>query len=152
VVLFSCWFGSGFDKSFLYVNTESDAVILSELNARIKSAFPTMNSNFNATSALVATVVLTKINKNATTLIQMALCINPSSVTFLIVSYAQMDIPPKNPVGFYEIPLFHANATFQVSDKESNCGVPGQFIFQFVNQAGSVFVLFLKIVQDSGSS
>jgi hypothetical protein len=51
-----------------------------------------------------------------------------SQISFMIVTYALLDVPSSNKSCFYVEPSsFQHN--FSASTTESNCGVPGMFVF-----------------------
>jgi hypothetical protein len=111
-----------------YVSVTSGMEAVSKL---IRSAFPNQYANFSASLCLFYTWVLTEpqLNGTNTTLYQVVLSIdNTTNSSFMLVSYAQLDILTDESPFYQEANGLHFH--FHGSTTESNCGVPGQFIFQ----------------------
>ena len=72
--------------------------------------------------------------------------------SFMIVKYENLDVKPDfyltYPNMFYYDPLWQENG-FTGSTNESNCGVPGQFVFQLnkIKQITESITFFLRINQ-----
>jgi hypothetical protein len=112
---------------------------LSILVARIRLA-SYGNSDLNITKAYALTW---SINSNRT-FYQAVLCMDErTNSSFMIVSYERLDKSLEDDCFCYDADLqentFHASAT------DSNCNVPGQFIFQLnVNAPPNSICLYLK--------
>jgi hypothetical protein len=100
---------------------------LEMLSARIHNANLAGNNSVNITTAFTITWSI-EIKKKLT-LFQVVLCMdNSTTSSFMIVSYAKLDILPDTSIFFYDIDLHEI--AFEASTTGSNCGVPGQYIFQ----------------------
>jgi hypothetical protein len=121
------------------------------LNLKIKSAFPDTKDSLLPCCSLTWSTdtglfdYSLGVNTN-NTLYQVVFCTNlTANTTFMIVSYAQLALPPDRP-SFFVDSESQVN-TFQASTTDSNCGVPGQFIFQLntIYQQNCYYFLIILI-------
>jgi hypothetical protein len=111
-----------------FFNTVVSSADLSMLSGKIRAAFAPSYANFTATLAYAITFIFkTVVN---TTFYQVVLCTNTISESFMIISVTHLDVPSDYDFGFY-IDTNNQYNNFSLSTSGSNCGVPGQFIFQF---------------------
>jgi hypothetical protein len=121
---------NSFGGSF-YFNQVENINDLDSVTVRIKLAFPAYYS-FKATTTYVITWVYNNNSKSTeSTLLQVVLSTDMKS-SFMIVCYAQLNVPSDTNTAFY-IDTYWQKNTFRVSTNDSNCNVPGQFIFQLNN-------------------
>jgi hypothetical protein len=135
---------STLDKAYFYFNPVWGAVYLPALNSKIQAAFPSY-SKFQASTAYTITW---SINVNSkSTLVQVALCTdNKTDSSFMIVNFAQLDVASDTTPFFYVDTALQVN-TFHGSVNGSNCGVPGQFIFQLNSIDSQTCLYFLFYLQ-----
>jgi hypothetical protein len=110
---------------FDQVNSSTDFI---ELTDMIRAAFPTNYSSYQAT---VAFAITWSINSNtSSSLYQVVLCLDErTNSSFMIVIFAELGLPSEKHPSFYFDTDLQANL-FQSSINDSNCGIPGRFVFQ----------------------
>jgi hypothetical protein len=96
---------------------------------KIRAAFAGQYGNFNAVYIFLWTWILWSQDGNST-FYQVALCTD-NKLSFLIIDYKLLQIPSDSASYYTDLKL--QPVYFNASTTGSNCGVPGQFIFQLNN-------------------
>jgi hypothetical protein len=123
----------------------SGKAYLNLLTAKIKAAYPTAEyKDFLVSTAYSITWLFNANSKS--TLVQVVLCTNIKQKTsFMIVSYKKLDLASDINPSFY-VDTMKRKINFHASLTGSNCGVPGQFIFQLnVFEKSVYFLLYYYI-------
>jgi hypothetical protein len=133
---------SGGSFCFDQVTNQTDLLMLGE---KINNEFNNSYSQFNPTKAYVIT--WSYYINSVSTMYQVVLCMdNKTSNSFMIVSYAELDIQSDTNPSFYSDSLNHKN-TFTASINGSNCNTPGQYVFQLNKLNGEYLFLFLICIK-----
>jgi hypothetical protein len=120
-------------SSGLYYDTDvvgsSSQTTLTAVSNLIQAAYPQQYANFSATLCYIFTWVLSEsIMNSPTTLYQVVLSME-NTTSFMIVSYVQLSLPADST--FFYQDTNGQSIPINGSTTGSNCGVPGQFVFQF---------------------
>jgi hypothetical protein len=127
-----------------YLNQVEDSTDLSMLNAKIKAAYPA--PGFNGTQAYTFTWSM-NINGQAV-LFQVAICWDTSTNgSYMIVSYGELGVPSDQLT--YFVDGANQKNYFDASLTESNCGVPGQYIFELntIEGLSLIFIVFFLVMR-----
>jgi hypothetical protein len=113
-----------------YFNPILSAEYLKLLTEKLVAAYPSQKS-INISYAVSITWDWYFNSTHHSIFYQVVLCTDMAGMSYMIVSYDQLDDPPTGPLYFQDPTSknIYMNATTYCS----NCGVPGQYIYQFVN-------------------
>jgi hypothetical protein len=115
--------------SLLYFFGQVEGVYLSLLTAKINKDVNDSSASFQATKAYAITWSDSNDANLASILYQVVLCMDEkTNASFMIVSFAKLDAQPSAKTPFFWDP-FNRKTEFNSSTNDSNCGIPGQFIF-----------------------
>jgi hypothetical protein len=129
-------------NKYFYFGEVPDPSELSPLSSKIKLAFPSY-LNFSASTAYSITWDIyyqAASDPKKTVFYQVVLCTDMQS-SFMIVTYQQLDFQSDAPTVYFDI--YNNTHSIEVSTTDTNCNVPGQYVFQ-LNNIDCMFIEFTK--------